>query len=181
MIKDFSVTPKPKNKNSVILMCAFFVLALISLIVTFFLDKYKGVVGMVTFLSLITAILVYTKYVAVVFHYDIIGEGVDEPLFVVRQTVGRRNVTLCRIALADIISINKESAKERREHKSERGVTRYVYAPTLAPDESFRIKVFSRREKAEIIVELTEPFAEMLMTLAAEAKAIRADSDEDDG
>ena len=72
MIKDFSVTPKPKNKKSIFLMCAFFALALVSLIVTFFLDKYKGVVGMVTFLSLITAILIYTKYVAVVFHYDII-------------------------------------------------------------------------------------------------------------
>lgn len=180
MIKDFSVTPKPKNKKSILLMCAFFSLALISLIVTFFLDKYKGVVGMITFLSLITAILVYTKYVAVVFHYDIIGEDADEPLFVVRQTVGKRNVTLCRIALADISSVNKESASERREHnKSKVGVTRYVYAPTLAPEESFRITVSSRREKAELIVELTEPFAEMLMTLVAEAKAMRVDSDDE--
>ena len=179
MIKDFSVTPKPKNKKSIFLMCAFFALALVSLIVTFFLDKYKGVVGMVTFLSLITAILIYTKYVAVVFHYDIIGEGVDEPLFVVRQTTGKRNVTLCRIALADITSVKKESAAERRAHKSGVGVSRYVYAPTLAPDESFRIAVFSRHEKAEIVVELTEPFAEMLMTLVAEAKAIRVDSDDE--
>ena len=109
MIKDFSVTPKPTNKNSKIVMCAFFALALVSLIVAIFIVRYKGVVGMVTLASLTTAILIYTKYVSVTFHYDIVAEGMDEPLFVVRQTVGKRNVTLCRVAFADIVKIEKES------------------------------------------------------------------------
>ena len=94
IMKDYSMTPKPKNKNSVILMCSFFAVALISLVVTVFISKYRGVVGMITLASLITAILVYTKYVAVTFHYDIVSEGYTEPLFVVRQTVGRKSVTL---------------------------------------------------------------------------------------
>ena len=179
MIKDFSVTPKPKNKKSLILMSAFFGVALASLLVTVFIDKYKGVVGMITLAALVTAILVYTKYVAVTFHYDIVGEDVDEPLFVVRQTVGKRNVTLCRISLASITSVSKETAKQRREHKSPRDVVRYVYTPTLAPAESFRITVSSRYEKAEIIVEFTEQFAEMLMTLVAEAKANRVYEDDE--
>lgn len=179
MIKDFSVTPKPKNKNSVILMCSFFLIAFISLAVTLFLDRYKGLVGMITLAALTTAILVYTKYVAVVFHYDIIGEGVDEPLFVVRQTVGKKNVTLCRIALADVTSVKRESRAERRAHKATAGVLRYVYTPTLMPLESVRLSVSSRYEKAEIIVELTEEFCEMLLSLSAEARAQRAASEED--
>ena len=166
MIKDFSVIPKPQNKKSVVLMSVFFVLAIIALAVTFFLEKYKGVVGMIILASLTTAILIYTKYVSVVFHYDIIGEGVDEPLFVVRQTVGKKNVTLCRIALADITSVKRETAAERRAHKTPMGVMRYVYTPTLMPSWSFRITVSSRYEKAEIILEITEEFAQMLLSLS---------------
>ena len=172
MIKDFSVTPKPQNKNAKILMCAFFVIALISVMIAIFIDRYKGVVGMITLLSLTTAILVYTKYVSVTFHYDILAEGLDEPLFVVRQTVGKRNVTLCRIALASISKIEKESAKERRAHKTGVGVSRYVYTPTLSPSVSYRIFVSSRYEKAEIIVEISEEFAEMLIAIAQEARAL---------
>jgi len=179
VIKDFSVTPRPKNKNAKILMCAFFALALISLIIATFVDKYKGVIGMVTLASLTTAILVYTKYVSVVFHYDIMAEGLDEPLFVVRQTVGKREVTLCRIALATITRIEKESAAQRRAHKSESGVAKYVYTPTLAPSESHRIFVFSRYEKAEIIVEISDEFAQMLMSLANEAKLMRTSEDDE--
>ena len=179
MIKDFSVTPKPKNKNSVILMCVFFAIALISLIVTLFIDKYKGVVGMVTLASLTTAILVYTKYVAVAFHYDVVAEGMDEPLFVVRQTVGKRNVTLARIAIADIMKIEKESAAERRAHKTLPGVARYVYTPTLSPDVSYRIFASSRHEKAEIVVEISEEFAEMLTSIAIEARSMRVLEDDE--
>ena len=179
MIKDFSVTPKPQNKNAKILMCAFFVLALISVVITIFIDKYKGVVGMVTLASLTTAILVYVKYVAVTFHYDIVAEGVDEPLFVVRQTVGKRNATLCRVAFADIVKVEKENRAERRAHKSERSVARYVYTPTLSPLVSYRIKVSSRYEKAEIIIEGSDELCEMLGSIAVEARRARALEDEE--
>ena len=173
MIKDFSVTPKPKNKNAVILMCAFFAIAFVSLIVTVFIDSYKGVVGMITLAALTTAILVYTKYVSVTFHYDIIALGVDEPLFVVRQSVGKRNVTLCRVAFADITKIEKESAKQRRAHKTAPGVAKYVYTPTMLAEESFRIFVSSKYEKAEIIVEISDELAELMRSAAAEARSMR--------
>ena len=180
MIRDFSVTPKAKNNNAKLLMCLFFVISLISLVVALFIDRYKGVVGMVTLASLTTAILVYTKYVAVVFHYDVRAEGEEEPLFIVRQTVGNRNVTLCRVALAGIVSVVKETKAERRAHKSTSGVVRYYYMPTIAAPESYRISVSSRYEKAEINVEISDEFAQMLTSRAKEAKEMRAEADEDE-
>ena len=179
MLRDFSVTPKAKNKNAITLMSAFFLLSLISLVVTVFLEKYKGVVSLVTFASLITAILVYTKYVSVLFHYDIIAENVDEPLFVVRQTIGRRNDTLCRISLLNVTSIQKETAKERRAHKTPVGVAKYVYTPTLFPDENYRITVFSRKQKAEILVEISDEFAKMLTEMVSEAKLLMPSEDDE--
>ncbi len=180
MIKDFSVTPKPQNKNAKILMCAFFLLALISVVITIFIERYKGVVGMVTLASLTTAILVYTKYVAAVFHYDIVAEDADEPLFVVRQTVGKKNVTLCRVAFADIVKVEKESRAERRAHKTPRGAARYVYTPTLSPLVSYRVTVSSRYEKAEIIIEGSDELCDMLTGISAEARKMRAAEDEEE-
>ncbi len=175
MTRDFSVTPKPQNKNAQRLMGLFFLIAIISLAVAIFVDRYKGVIGLVTLGSLITAILVYTKYVAVVFHYDVICEGEYEPLFVVRQTVGKRNVTLCRVAFADFVKIEKESAAERRAHKTSSHVKKYVYAPSLAPAVSYRITVANERERSEIIIEGTDELSETLMNISAEAKALRAE------
>jgi hypothetical protein len=177
--KDFSVTPKPQNKNAQLLMSAFFLIAIISLVITVFVDRYKGVVGLVTLGALITAILVYTKYVAVVFHYDVMCEGEDEPLFVVRQTVGKRNVTLCRVAFADFVGIKKESAAERRAHKTDTGVRKYVYTPSLSPAVSYRITVADKKERSEIIIEGTDELSEMLMRVSAEAKALRAELGEE--
>jgi hypothetical protein len=161
-------------------MSLFFALALVSIIVSVFLDRYKGVAGLFTLASLTTAILVYTKYVAVVFHYDILVEDEAEPLFVVRQTVGKRNVTLCRVAFADITKIEKETAEQRRAHKTEVGTARYVYAPTLFPDVSYRISLASKREKAEIIVEGSDEFSQMLLEVAKSARELRAASADDE-
>ena len=174
MINSFSVTPKPQNNNSKIFMSVFFVIAAASVIVSLFLDTYKGVVGMVTLLSLTTAILIYTKFVAVVFHYDIFTDGEDEPLFVIRQTVGKKQATLCRVAFADFVKIDKETREERRAHKTDFKSARYVYTPTLSPDESYRIYVSSRHEKAEIIAELDEEFVSVLTSALPEAREIRA-------
>ena len=180
MIRDLSVTPKAKNNNAKILMCVFFALSLVSLIVAMFISRYRGVVGMITLASLTTAILVYTKYVAVLFRYEIAADGYEEPLFIVRQTIGKKNATLCRVAAADISKIEKESAAERRAHKTPLGVARYVYTPTIAPSESYRIYVSSRHEKAEIILEISQEFADHLASVVSEAKLLRASSEDDE-
>ena len=162
------------------MMWAFFALAVVSLVVSIFVTRYKGVVGMITLASLTTAILIFTKYVSVTFHYDILAEGMEEPLFVVRQTVGKRDVTLCRIALADITRIEKENAAERRAHKTAEGVARYNYTPTLFPSESHRLFVSSRYEKAEIVLEISDEFEKMLTSLVSEARQVRAENCEDE-
>ena len=175
MTGDFSVTPKPQNKKSTVVMCVFFGLALASLIVSMLLDRYRGVVGLAAFAFLVTAILMYTKYVSVVFHYDIIVTDVEEPMLVIRQTVGKRNITLCNLALADIKKVEKETAEQRKAHKTEQGVARYVCGPTLDPAVSYRLTVQNRYQSCEIIIEGTDEFSEKLLSLATEAAAQRTE------
>lgn len=159
-------------------MGVFFALGAICFGVTFFIELYRGVVGLVALALVTTAILMYTKYVSVDFYYDILADGEDSPLFVVRQRVGKRDVTLCRIDLADIISVSRETAKERKAHKREKTTPLYVYGPTLFPETSYRITVHNRIGKSEIILEGTDEFFAKITEYSKEAKEKRSDDEE---
>ena len=178
MIKDFSVHPKPQNNNSKKVMWIFYALGAVAAVLSVMLESYRGVAGLVALAFISSGILMFTKYVSVAFYYDIIAEGVDTPMFIVRQRVGKRDVTLCRVDLADIVSVKRETAKERKAHVREQGTAYYVYAPTLNPPVSYRMRVNNAREHAELILEGSDEFFQMVQSIAAEARALRQD-DED--
>ena len=173
MISSFSAHPKAQNKNAKILMSIFFVVAFLALIVSMLMTRYTWVASMVVLASLTTAILVYTKYVSVDFYYDVITDDVDEPLLVVRQQIGKRTVTLCRVPLADIMTVTKENKEERKSHKREHGVGLYVYSPTLSPSVSYRIFVSNRYERSEVILEGSDDFFAKIKELSQEARRMR--------
>lgn len=173
MIQEFSVHPMPVNKNAKI---AFLIAILISAagFVTYFLmEKYKGIVGTAALMMLTTAILFYTKYISPEFYYDITFDTEGTPIFVVRQIIGKRQTTLCRVDLADIVSINKQSSAERKAHKTAVGYRAYVYTPTLMPPLTYLITVSARYEKAEIRIEGTDEFANLLNEYSKEARFMR--------
>ena len=139
---------------------------------------YSGVVSTAGLATLVTAILMYTKYLSVKFYYDVLVTGVDEPLFVVRQLTGKREMTLARVALADIVDIKRETADERRAHKRDKMTSLFIYAPTLSPEVSYRMTVRSYSERSEIILEGSDEFFGKLMELSREAKTMRNENDE---
>ena len=112
-----------------------------------------------------------SKYLASVYYYDITKDVNGTPIFVVRQVMGKRESTLCRIDIADIVSVAHETADERRGHKTPAGYLKYVYTPTLAPKETSRLTVVGRYESAEIVIE-SRLYAEHLMELS---RKIRGD------
>lgn len=179
MIKELSASPKPQNSNSKILMSVFFILSAAVLIVSRLIDSYKGVVAFVGVLLLVSAILVYTKYVAIVFYYDVIITSDGEPLFVVRQLSGRREVTLCRVPLAELTDIRKETAAERRAHVRQKDCPLFVYLPTLFPPVSYRMTVGRGSERSEVLIECSEEFAALLLDYAAEARELAGDLNEE--
>ena len=95
--------------------------------------------------------------------------------FVVRQQTGKRQSTLCRIPLNEILRVEKQSRQQRREHKTPYEVKKYAYLPTLDPDEIYRITTSGRYERAEILIECSEGFAKMLTVYSAEARQLRSD------
>lgn len=178
MIREFSVKAKPSNNKArtvfILCMLVAFVLMMLSAII----DSYKGIVSMAGVGVLSVAIVFYTKYLASTYFYDITFDSVGTPLLVVRQQTGKRYSTLCRIALGEIVKIEKENAKERREHKTPFDTKKYTYLPTLDPHTSYRITTCNKYEKAEILIEVSDEIADLLSSYAIEARGIRLPDDE---
>lgn len=172
MINEFSARAKSSNNNARV---AFFTLlgASVLIFVAYFISpSYKGIIGLVGIALITAAVLIYTKYVSCEYYYDIAKDYDGTPVFVVRQITGKRQSTLCRIGLADIVGAKMESAKERREHKTPTGLRKYAYLPTLMPKETCRLTVSSRYEKAEIVIEVNEEFKNLLLAYSLEAREL---------
>ena len=170
MINELSARVKSSNNNARV---AFFTLLAVSALVFvayFISPQYKGIIGLVGIALITAAVLIYTKYVACEYYYDVTFDSDGTAVFVVRQITGKRQSTLCRIALSDIVSAKMESATVRRAHKTPMGYRKYVYFPTLIPADSCRLTVSNRYEKAEILIEVSEEFKNLLLTYSVTAR-----------
>jgi len=169
MIRELSTKIQPSNNKArfafAVSMSGGIALVLISSII----PSYQGLVALVACAFIVAAIALYSKYVAVIYYYDLTVDNNGTPVFVVRQVLGNRQSTLCRIDVADIVKVEIESAKERRKHKTPFEYRKYVYTPTLMPKKSVRLTVHGKYEKAEIIIE-NESYAGILKKNAEEAR-----------
>ena len=179
MINEFSARVKSSNNNARVAFITLLALCGATVVAYSAIPLYKGLVGLVAIAFLTAAILIYTRYMAPTYYYDVTHDYEGTPIFVVRQVVGRRETTLSRITLSDIIAIDVEDAAARRAHKTEYGYRKYVYTPTLSPEKTCRITVRNRYESAEIVIESGDDFANLLRSYVNEAKASRLNFDDE--
>lgn len=174
MIREFSASPKPSNNKAKIASYTLFASAIIIFFVSMQIPRYRGVVSLFATVLLISGIVIFTRYISPVYHYDIMFDSEGTPLFIVRVMNGKRETTLCRIALYEIMKVEREDRAARRAHKTPKTHMKYVYLPTLDPDVSYRLTTASRYEKSEIIIEASEEFASLLISYSVEAREIAA-------
>ena len=177
MIREFSVKPKPSNNNARLIFVFGASLAFAFILLSTFIPLYKGVVSLVGVALLSLALVVYAKYIAPIYYYDITFDSQGRGLFVVRQQVGKRQTTLCRISLHEIVGVEKQTAEQRRAHKTPVGVIKYSYLPTLFPSDVYMITNCSRYEKAEILIEVSDDFAEIIRSYSCEARDMNVDEE----
>jgi hypothetical protein len=144
--------------------------AMAVILTSMLIPVYRGIVSLVGVGLFTAAIVIYTRYVSAVYYYDITFDYEGQPIFVVRQLSGKRESTLCRIALYEIVKIEEETPKQSREHKTPYGVRKYSYLPTILPKVTYSITSVSRYEKAEIMIEASGEFINLLHSYAVEAR-----------
>ncbi len=178
MIRDFSIHARPANNRAKLVFTALMLSAAAIVVVSMFLESYRGVVGMLGMFIVVAATWVYTRHVAADYYYDLITYTDDEPALIVRQIIGKRQSTLSRVCLADVVSAEMEDAAARRSHKTERGVRKYIYTPTISPERTCRLTVHSRYEHSEIVLEITEEYCNLINEYSKEARELRALSED---
>ena len=178
MIREFSVSPTPQNGNAKKYMALSFFLAALIIAVSMMLKEYRGIVAVFSLVPLTLALLIYTKYLAPKYYYDVFINDDGVPLFIVRQVTGQRSTTLCRVELSLITSVERENKAERRARKAESDVSRFIYCPTLFPESVIRIKLVGYGQKSEVVIEGNDEFLKTLDEYVNEARKTIGESDE---
>ena len=179
MINEFSVKVKSTNNKAKYIFFITLIAAAVIFAVSFTLEKYSGLVGNAALIILVVSILFYTKYVSPEYYYDIMIDSDGAPIFVVRMMSGKRQSTLCRIGLAEIIKMEREDPAARRANKVPTGVRVYSYCPTFMPEVTYRLHTRSRYERAQIIIEITDEFSDLLRQYIAEAHRVESELDDE--
>ena len=170
MIKEITVHPKPTNNIAKIICLIAAFVAACGFVTSFLIDSYRGLVAAFALFTLVTAILIYTKYISPSYYYDVALDSEGTATFVVRQLIGKRQTTLCRVALFDVVSVEYESKEIRKKHLTPKETRKYSYVPTISPAYVCRVNVVNRYERAEILIEVSREFSELLQAYAAEAR-----------
>ena len=179
MIREFAVRPTPKNQNARTLFFGLLGAAAIAIAASYILTSYKGIVQLGGLILLVAAVMIYTRYVGSVYSYEVATDSEGAPIFIVCQLSGKRRTALCRVDLADIVDIKTLTAAEYRAYKPEAGMKRYNYTPTLNPPVVHLMQVRSYREKADVFVELSEEYKDVLLSFVSEAREMRIADHED--
>lgn len=169
MITEFTMKPKAKNDLPKYLLIIAAIGFVAFMILYFAVPNFKGLVGIVAVGFLCFGLYLYTKYIASEYFYDILVEN-NTPLFVIRQKTGRRETTVARIELSNIVRVEELDKTALKEHKTPDGYLKYYYNPTMYPDKMVLITVISRYEKAELYIEAERDY---IITLNEYAKISR--------
>ena len=169
MIAPVTINPKPQNDKPRLFIAIFGSLGGLIFIFGMLAERYSGVISLLGMLLIVAAIAISVRYIMSYFVYEI-TDADGEWLFVVSQYSGKRYITLCRVGLRYVVSIEKQSAKNKKSKDLE--YTRYAYIPTMMPESYYVMTVISRYEKAKISLQLTDAMAEQLRLYAAEAREL---------
>ncbi len=173
MIKDFYAHAKPSNNNAKNVFVGLLGAAAMIMVAYFTSPLYKGIIGLFAVAAICAAVLIYTKYIGVEYYYDITTDSAGAPVFVVRQIIGKRQTTLCRVDLHNIVKTESLAREEKSKRKRAAGYKKYVYLPTLSPENSLLITLNAPEERAEIFIEAPREFGDLLLSYAREAREMR--------
>ncbi len=127
--------------------------------------KFTGIIWTVAFSFVVATIYVYNRFVGSEYRYAITLDG-GVPSFTVLLQVGKTGKIQARLDLDSIAEVRSMSGKEYRAYKSDKGIIRYPYFPTMFPETVYFVAIRSEHENADIFIEASEEFAEALASYA---------------
>lgn len=134
--------------------------AIILIALSNMVDHFSGLICFGAFIFAVAAIYIYTRYMGIEYCYQIANLGV--PTMVVSVISGKRSRTMARIDISSITEVQRLTLSEYRAYKSEKGILKYNYFPTMLPSAVYLVRMRSEHENADIFIEANERFASAL-------------------
>ena len=170
-ISELSVHAVPSNKKAQTICYTMFAAAAACITVCFFIDKYGGIISTLAVVFIAIAVMLYTRYMAASYIYDITYDNEGTAVFVVRSRTGKKETTLLRVDLYAIENVRRLDKASLKAYKLDTGVLKYNYCPTLLPDSLVLLRVRSHYEKADVFIEVTDEFIDYLGSISAQARS----------
>ena len=171
-MQEFSVKLTPSNNKARTAFIATLASAFLLFALSMLMPLYRGLISLGGMICLVAALTFYTRYISPIYYYDFTDDGHGTGLFVVRQMVGKRQSTLCRIAFGEIKKVERVTQKSAKAHKTPAGYRKYSYMPTLAPEFYYRLTIENSYEKAEILIEVSDELAERSESYAKDQRTV---------
>lgn len=166
----FTYNIKSDKKRAFPLFFAILGVSLAVVILSVISPKYQGVISLVAVVGLTASVLIYQRYVTADYGYVVTeGEsGMAALLFTKR--LGKRVTTMAYLPLYSILSIQRFTKTELKQHKTPKGARKYNFAPTLSPDFVYVISSRTGEAEFEIIIECIPEVADRILEYSAYAK-----------
>lgn len=147
-------------------------------------DKYSGIISLFAVVGLTASVMVYQRYVTSDYGYVITGNSESPAALLVTKRIGKRTSTMAYLPLYSVISIQKFTKQELKEHKTEKSTRKYNFAPTFSPDSVYLISARTPDAEFEIVLECIPEVAERILEYSSYARedeiARRADEENED-
>lgn len=166
----FTYNIKSDKKRAFPLFFALLAISFAIVILSVISLKYRGVISLAAVIGLTASVLVYQRYVTADYGY-VVTEGADSlAALLFTKRVGKRVSTMAYLPLYSIISVQKFTKEQLKQHKTQKGVRKYNFAPTLSPDFVYVISSRTGEAEFEIVIECIPEVADRIWEYAAYAK-----------
>lgn len=155
-IIEFTYRPKTEPKRVVPTLAALLIASSALVVLSVTSPLYKGVISLFAVIGITASLYLFTRYCAGDYIYSVARDSLGQAVFTVSRVIGKRSSLMCCMHLTNFVSINAISSADYKKRVSARGVKKYNFHPSFAPDSFYLISVKSVTEESEIIVDITE-------------------------
>ena len=194
-MNEIIVKPKPQNEKGKRVFLIALIACALTFILSLILPKYAGIVQLVSLILLCISLYFYNRYVGTVYTYELMRDESGDAHFIVRQEVGKRSTTHCRMSLANLRAARRMTKEEIREYKRRRtsrtpsadassnvptpepNVGVYYYGPTFQPESLCLLSFRGRVERADIFIECSDELLAHLLSLSSDMRALSSEEE----
>ena len=169
-ILEFSYRPSADKKKVFPVFFTLLALSGVLFILSATLDKYKGVIGLLSLIGISICMYLYLKYISAILVYSVMINSNNEAVFLVNKMIGKRSSLMFSAYLSDIIYIQKFTKDGENTYSPDKTMQKFNFTVTYGCREFYVLRAKGVSYSADVFLECTEEVAKRLIEYSQIAK-----------